>query len=249
MKTICIANQKGGVGKTTTAVSLAHGLAVKGLQTLLVDLDPQGQCASALGRDHEPGVFNLLVVDYPLQDVIRTTGRQRLSLLPGDKRTATAQLVLVAEGRMSLSILAEALLPLARNVDAVVIDTSPGAGGLQEAAIYAADLLIIPAACDFLAVEAVSATLSTLTAVNAKGGRARLLGVQPTFADGTRETRANLDSMADTFGADGVLPVIHRATVLREAAAVGQTIFEFDPRSRAAEEYAALTWKVTDHVQ
>jgi len=82
MKTITVANQKGGVAKTTTAVSLAHGLAYRGKEVLLVDVDPQGQCASALGLEQEPGIFNLLVSGKPVRDVVRTTRRQGLYLIP-----------------------------------------------------------------------------------------------------------------------------------------------------------------------
>ena len=141
---ITIANQKGGTGKTTTATILAHGLAVKGHQTMLCDLDPQGQCASALGLLQEPGVFNLLVGGQTLADVTRTTGRANLTLIPGDKRTATAQIVLNAEG-FDLALIRRALQPALRNgLDKVVIDTAPSVGGLQEAALFAADLIVIP---------------------------------------------------------------------------------------------------------
>jgi chromosome partitioning protein len=248
MRIITIASQKGGVGKTTTAATLAHGLALKGKETLLVDLDPQGQCASILGRAHEPGVFNLLVGDLELKDVVRTTGRSQLSLLPGDKRTATAQLVLAAEGRMTLPLLAEALQPLARVVDYVVVDTAPTVGGLQEAALYAADLALIPTACDYLSAEGVGGTITTLDAIRKRGGRAQLLGVLPTFYDDqTRESQATLANLRDSLGADAVLPPVHRATVLREAAAEGHTIFEHSSKTRAAEEYAALVWRIIDH--
>lgn len=97
MITVTVANQKGGVGKTTTAVTLAHGLALKNYDVLLVDLDPQGQCASHLGLDQQDGVFNLLVNQPPLRDVIKTTGRPNLWLLSGSKRTKTAETMMAIE--------------------------------------------------------------------------------------------------------------------------------------------------------
>src|SRR5688572_20031413 len=109
-KVICIANQKGGVGKTTTAVSLAHCLTQKGKRVLLIDLDPQGQSATALGRNPEPGVFYLLTMGTTapettfVQSWIRSSGRQGLYLLPGNQQTMAAQTVLNAQNQPISSI-------------------------------------------------------------------------------------------------------------------------------------------------
>lgn len=246
MKTIAIVNQKGGVGKTTTAVTLAHGLALKGWQTLLVDLDPQGQCASSLGRDHEPGVFNVLVGGYALEDVIRTSGRERLRHVPGDKRTATAQIVMQAEG-FDVGVVRRLVARLDGWVDAVVFDTAPSVGGLQEAAVYASDCVIVPTAADYLASEGVTQTMRTLGAIKERaqweGG---VLGILPTFFDEvTRESAATLDDLRRAYG-ERVLEPVHRATVLRECASEGKTIWEKSPRCRAAQEYASLVWGVYD---
>ena len=246
MKVVTVASQKGGVGKTTTAVNVAAGLAAQGEEVLIVDLDPQGQVASSLGREHESGIFNLTIGEYEARDVIRSTGRPRLSMIPGDKRTATAGNVLRAEERFTLGILADILAPLKRAYAYIVIDSAPTPGSWQEPAIFAADLVIIPSACDYLSAEGALQTLSTLQSVNAKGGRARLLGVLPTFADATRETKTVILDLVDRLGVDAVLPPIHRAVTLREAAANGATIFEHDGKSRAAEEYAALVWRLRD---
>jgi len=254
MTIITISNQKGGVGKTTTAVSLAHGLAVKGHQTLLVDLDPQGQCASALGLLEESGVFNLLV-DLPAQsggqtlaDVTRTTGRSNLTLIPGDKRTATAQIVLNAEG-FGLAVVRDVLKPALRNgLHFVVIDTAPSVGGLQEAALFAADLVVIPTAVDYLATEGVVKVMNTLQTLEQKQDwQGAILGILPTFYDQvTRESAATLGDLKKSFGDETILPPIHRATVLRECASEGVTIWEKAPKSRVAKEYAELVWRVND---
>jgi chromosome partitioning protein len=244
---IAIANQKGGVGKTTTAVTLAHGLALKGRETLLLDLDPQGQCASALGLIHEPGVFNLLAAGQTLADVVRTTGRSHLALIPGDKRTATAQVVLNAEG-FDLNVIKNTLRPALRDaLDVVVIDTAPSVGGLQEAALFAADLIIIPTALDYLASEGVVKVMDTLKALAGRSWQGMVLGILPTFYDDvTRESQATLGDLRQTFGLERVLPPVHRATLLRECASEGKTIWEVAPKSRPAEEYAELVWRVND---
>jgi chromosome partitioning protein len=244
---ITIANQKGGVGKTTTAVTLAHGLAIQGRETLLLDLDPQGQCASALGLAHESGAFNLLAAGQTLADVTRTTGRPRLALIPGDKRTATAQIVLNAEG-FDLAVVKNLLHPALRNgLDLVVVDTAPSVGGLQEAALFAADLVVIPTAADYLATEGVVRILETIAALVRRGWSGVVFGVLPTFYDDvTRESQATLADLKNTVGEGLVLAPVHRATLLRECASEGKTIWEVDPRSRPAQEYADLVWRLRD---
>lgn len=244
-KVLAIANQKGGVGKTTTAVSLAHGLSMHGKQVLLIDLDPQGQAAVALGVNQEPGAFNLLIsppgtpADI-LRQWVRNTRRDNLWLIPGNNTTSTAQTVLNAEGR-PVSCIRDAVRPFTRNgLDYIVFDTAPSVGGIQERAVWATDLLIIPTATEFLASDGASKMVEMLLYLQGKQWTGALLGVLPTFYDEqTKESRATMNSLGDTFK-DRLLPPIHRATVLRECAAEGLTIFEKDPDSRAAQEYEAL---------
>ena len=245
MQIITVANQKGGVGKTTTAVTLAHGLALKHYNVLLVDLDPQGQCASLLGLEQEPAVFNLLVNRTPFRDVVRTTGRPDLWLMPGNKRTATAQTILAVEG-YRVEVL-DAVLEGTINGDKlhyIVIDTAPAVGALQGSALYAADFLLIPSAVDHLALEGVAQILKTLHALKRPSPPAVL--VLPTFYDEvTRESKTNLVRLQETFG-DVLLSPIHRAAILRECPSAGQTIFEYKPDHRAATEYADVVLEILD---
>lgn len=250
MKILVVGNQKGGVGKTTTAISLAHGLALKGREVLVADLDPQGQCASALGLEQEPGVFDLLVARKALRDVVRTTGRKDLFLIPGNKRTSTAQNLLVLEQAGIDTLLAVLREEMSNGgPDYMVMDTAPSVGGMQEMALWAADFAVLPTACDGLAVEGVVEMVATLENLrHQRGWNGYILGVLPTFYDETtRESQIVLTELRGSLGERFVLEPIHRATLLRECAANGKTVFEYAPESRAAQEYGALVWKVLDY--
>jgi len=245
-KVITVSNRKGGVAKTTTVITLGHGLALKGKSVLLVDVDPQGHVGPALGLEQEPGLFDLLVARASLRNVTRQA-RPGLWVVPGNARTNTAQTVLVAE-RADDRALARALVGQVNGgaLDYIILDTAPSVGRLQELALWMSDLVLIPSATDYLSSAGIADLVGSLKDMQGKGWRGRLLGVLPTFFDQvTRESAANLDELNSAFG-DLVLPVIHRATVLRECAAEGKTVFELAPTSRAADEYGALVWRVLD---
>jgi chromosome partitioning protein len=240
--TITIANQKGGVGKTTTAVSLAHGLVLSGKRVLLADLDPQGQCATILGLKPEPGAFNLLIADQPLTQVMRKTDRSGLLVVLGDRKTATAQTVLNVQ-RTPISFIHNRLVQPATqdHIDYIVIDTSPSVGELQEQALWASDGVLIPCAVDYLATDGVFNIAVTLKRIHDEyKWQGRILGILPTFYDTvTRESKATLQDLQKRF-TNLLLSPVYRATVLRECAVEGKTIFELDPTSRAALQYNEL---------
>jgi len=240
-KKAAISNSKGGVGKTTTVTTLGHALALRGKRSLIVDFDPQGQCATALGLNPEPCVFNLLISpnNNPRQWV-RDTGRENLYLIPGDRSTATAQIVLNAENR-AITGVADAIESLAKEYDYILFDTAPSAGGLQERAIWASDLVIIPAATEFLSIDGIrqmAGMMADLTSKHAWKGA--LLGVLPTFYDTvTKQSRIAMQSLNGTFG-ERLLHPIRRATILRECAADGMSIWEKDPNCAVADDYDRL---------
>jgi chromosome partitioning protein len=240
-----IANQKGGVGKTTSASSLAHGLALHNRHVLLVDFDPQGQCATALGINQEPGVFNALVNTHSdIHQWIRGTDRTGLYLLPGDRSTATAQIVINAENRPINSI-HTLFKTLGKEYDYIIFDTAPSVGGIQERAIYAADMVLIPTATEFLSMDGLAQMMELLAALRSQHNwKGKLAGILPTFYDEqTSESRESLAELKTTFG-DSVLAPIHRATVLRECPAEGKTIFELAPASRSSREYEELSREI-----
>lgn len=239
---ITVANQKGGVGKTTTAVNLAHGLVLEGKRVLLVDMDPQGQCATILGLSPEPGTFNLLIADLPPNKVIRLTDRDNLMVILGDRKTATAQTVLSVQ-RNPISYTHDRLFPAVTedNIDYVIMDTSPSVGELQEQALWASSGVLIPCAVDYLASDGVFNIAVTLKRIHEEfDWNGKILGILPTFYDDvTRESKATLDDLKNRFG-NLLLDPIHRATILRECAVEGKTIFELAPKSRAAFQYQDL---------
>jgi chromosome partitioning protein len=250
-KVICIANQKSGVGKTTTAVSLAHDLARKGKRVLLIDLDPQGQCATALGHRPEPGAFHLLTLGASpqetsfLQSWVRPSGRNGLWILAGDLQTMAARTVLNAQDQPLATIRNSIQRFFKQNLDYLICDTAPSLGCIEERAVWASDLVIVPTATDFQSADGLAQSLHMLSELQAqKGWRGNLLGILPTFYDETRrECQAVMEDLQQRYAAS-LLPPIHHSSFLMDCACRGRTIFEFDPLCRAAKEYLALTRRV-----
>ena len=238
-KIFTVANQKGGVAKTTTVASILSYLASRGKRTLGIDFDSQGQVATALGISQSNNVFNFLVTGQSPSLWVQSTGRENLSIIPGDRMTSTAQIVMNAENR-PLDAVASILKSIRREYDYIVFDTAPSVGGLQERAIWASDFVLIPTATEFMSSDGLTQILAMIRNLEEKGWPGNVAGILPTFYDQqTRESQETLAELRKAFG-ELCLPPIHRATVLRECAAEGVTIFEKDPKSRAAEEYTAL---------
>jgi chromosome partitioning protein len=242
---LAVGNNKGGVGKTTSTITLAHCCALHGRRVLVVDCDPQGQCATSLGVSPEPGLFNAII--RPTEDIhqwIRMTGRSNLDLLPGDATTAHAQILLGAQNA-SIDVIWTLFAPLRKEYDYILFDTAPSVGGIQERVMYAANHVLIPTATEYLSLDGLTQMMNMLGGLRQKHNwQGSLMGVLPTFYDeSTAVSKEALAQLNQSFGGE-VLPFIHRATALRECVAEGKTIFEYAPAHRASQEYEAVTAEI-----
>jgi len=230
MITIAIVNQKGGVGKTTTAVTLAHGLAMAGGRVLLVDLDAQGNCADVLGLDKADGLYRLLF-DNPLRAII-STGRERLDVVLSDKTTLDAKNRLAGEPFREQAL--SRVLRKLGGYDICVLDNAPGVDVLQLGALVACDYFLIPVALDYLAVVgAGDALTSVATLVKLGGDCGKFLGILPTMWERTtKESHEQLEALVEQFGKRG-WPPIPLDVKAREAPAFGKTLWEYAPKCRA----------------
>lgn len=226
MTIITIANQKGGVGKTTTAVTLAHGLAMAGQKTVIVDLDPQGHVAFALGLEKTPGLYRLIVEENPVIDVI-VAARENLDIISSDKKTEKVKRAVVISNYPT-EILGKAVIT--PDYDVVIFDMAPSLDVLHVSALLASDWVLIPTKLDAMAVDGVNEVLRSMGEVAERGHR---LGyaILPTFFDrSTRETIVQLKALVETFH-EHVWPPIPQDTKAREAPAFGKTLWEYCPNS------------------
>ena len=230
---IAFANQKGGVGKTTSAVTLAHGLARLGRRTLLVDLDPQGHVAFALGQEKGGGVYGLICEDRPLAKVVQPA-RPNLDILPGNKQTELVKRHILTNNTHP-SLLLEKLQD--RGYEYVMFDLAPSMDVLHVYGLVASDWVIIPTRLDALAVDGVKEILLTMGEVGRRGYTFRGYSIVPTFFDRTtRETLTQFKLLVRTFTRH-VWPPIPQDTRAREAAAYGKTLYEYAPSSQAIRGY------------
>jgi len=226
--TIAITNQKGGVGKTTTAIALAHGLARAGRSTVLVDMDAQGNAAASLGHKPSPGAYRLLTREMPAANLCIEV-RPDFYLLPGDPLTAELKQLLAAE---PVTLLRWLLSELA--VDYIIIDTGPSRDLLHALVYHAADRLVIPTTLDFLGLVGVTQQFESIAGMRRNGHQLEVTAILPTFWDAvTTESDLNLRTLIETFG-PLVAPAIPRMTRLREAPARGLTPWEILPDGKLA---------------
>jgi len=246
---IAIANQKGGVGKSTTAVSLGAALADLGYRVLVVDLDPQGNASTGLGIRHEAReitVYDVIVAEAPIDDAIVPTAVDRLEALPSTIDLAGAEIELVSqfsrEGRLkrALDVVREG------RYDYILLDCPPSLGLLTVNAMTAAEELIVPIQCEYYALEGLGQLLRNVNLVqqNINPGL-RLSGIVMTMYDPrTKLSEQVVDEVRRFFGELVYDVIIPRTVRLSEAPGYGQPITVYDPKSRGAETYRELAWEV-----
>jgi chromosome partitioning protein len=252
-KILAITNQKGGVGKTTTAINLAAALAANDLRVLVIDSDPQGNATTGLGVTKDlsrPSLYQILLGGAEVAEAVKHTGFEGLDLVPGDKNLVGANLELVDTPRREFR-LQEKLNAARSQYDYILIDCPPALDLLTLNALIAADSVLIPIQCEFFALEGISELMDTIQRIHESFGHMlEIEGILLTmFDDRTNLTRQVATDLRDFFREQVFKTVIPRSIRLAEAPSHGQTILAYDVRSRGSESYIRLAKEVLDHEQ
>lgn len=241
---VCVANQKGGVGKTTTSVNLAYALAYLGQEVLLVDFDPQSNASSGLGvilTEEEKSVYNFLTKTATFKEVVRQTSNELLDILPANKNLAGAEVELVNTPQRE-KFLKQALDPIKRMYDFIIIDCPPSLSLLTVNALVSADSVITPIQCEYYAMEGLANFINTIGKVKqflsptlkVDGGILTMFDSRMNLSKQVRE------DVSKYYGEKVYKNPIPRNIRLAEAPSFGQSIFEYEPTCRGARAYLDL---------
>ena len=243
-KVFCVANQKGGVGKTTTALNLATAFAKAGCQTLLVDLDPQCNATSGLGQ--QPTEHHSLVRRTPLRESLCTTDTPKLSLLPGCR--SFQDVSRMASDVDDATMLEQHLANGLASFDYVLIDCPPSLGQLTRAALSASTEVLMPIQCEYFAMEGLTQMIHVIREVmQARPGRLEFGGILLTRYDDTLELTHEVDTEGRDFFGDIVFDtVIPRDPLVSEAPSHGKSVIDYAPRARGTRAYIELCMEVMD---
>ena len=242
---LCIANQKGGVGKTTTAVNLAVGLAKAGKRTLLIDLDPQCNATSGVGQ--KPSGRHPLVAEAPLRESIHPSTTDGLDLLPGSRSFQDIE-ALVSSAENNTATLRQHLAGGLNGYDFVLIDCPPSLGSLTRTALAGSTEVLMPIQCEYFAMEGLTQMIDVIREVM-QGENTRLAfgGILLTMFDHTLELTHEVErEVRDFFGEIVFETVVPRDVHVAEAPSHGLSVLDYAPRSRGSRAYVELCWEVME---
>jgi len=252
-KIIALANQKGGVAKTTTTVNLGASLAESGRRVLIIDLDPQGNASTCLGIDPRGltlSMYDVLINQSPVQEALTLTNRVGLDLVPAATDLAGSE-VEMAQMMAREQLLLRALQPLLPAYDYILIDDPPSLGLLTINGLTAADGVIIPVQCEYLALEGLSMLLQTIQQVRAVlNTKLTITGVVLTMYDNRTRIGQQVVAEVQQYFPDNVFDtIIPRSVRLSEAPSYGQTILTYAPESSGAAAYRALAREFLERME
>lgn len=251
---IAIANQKGGVGKTTTNINLAACIAHKGKKVLTVDLDPQGNTTSGLGIDKnslEKTVYEFLLGECNIEDIIQSTSLENLYVLPANINLSGAEIELISEEKREY-IFKTLIKDIKNDYDFIFIDCPPSLNMLTINALTCADSIIVPIQCEYYALEGLAQLIRTIELVQKKlNPNLKMEGVVFTMFDGRTNLSLQVVEEVKKYlkGKNIYTSIIPRNVRLAEAPSYGMPIIEYDARSKGAEAYIALADEVIGKVE
>ena len=250
-RVFAVANQKGGVGKTTTAINLAASLAANDLKVLVIDSDPQGNATTGLGvaKDpNRPSTYDVLLGDCPPETAIVPTEMEGLHIVPADKNLVGANLELVDTPNREFRLRTR-IEQVRQQYSFVLIDCPPALDLLTLNALLAADAVLVPIQCEFFALEGISELMDTIDRIRESFQHPlAVAGILLTmYDDRTVLTRQVAADLKEFFGDQVFQTVIPRSVRLAEAPSFGKPILGYDPRSKGAESYIRLAKEILDH--